>query len=661
VSSTILQAGCPSCSYRASVEADRIFDFDSQCPECGDSLVLNADDDEDEGYAEHESLSPRWTSERPTQADREFDTPTRADAEDPYALAAQSLDPTLGTRPVPERFRDELEPSVELPAPLALSGLAAEEPPLPSWDGGNTQQVNELAEGEVGDQDHPPLDEVEVSAADLDDNEPLLLDEPLEDLPDTGDDLEADPSAADLGIPSMEVSDTVGRASRSYDRTPLLDAEKVAADGFRDPSGLSDIMGGISDEPQSAASAPEADPPTFEPEQVPLPPLESLTDKIAEDTARLFPADVDWLALLDETLSESEDEDEDESGEDEEGTGRYVIRVPKTAAERLKDPASVQRMQATLESSGAAALEELLLGGAKSDSRVVQRFDREPDEATKSFVIPDEEEPGPTGAFSRREVGDVTRNWGGGPEPPTLPMAPEPEAPQLSAAMRRRTINEFRPEDLDPALVCAHSVNSAEAEHFRQLYQRVFRSQNGESPQMVLVTSARAGEGKTTVAGNLAIVGARIPGGGALLIDADARGQGVMRAFGQRSTTEGLLEALLTDQDPTRFVLRFKMKELDVIPLGLHGSDAVDLIASSTMQDFLDNVRLAYPHQAILIDSPAVLDSADPLDLARRVDKVVLVVRAGVTSRQDVERALDMLGREKVLGVVLNDAVVGAV
>ena len=121
-----------------------------------------------------------------------------------------------------------------------------------------------------------------------------------------------------------------------------------------------------------------------------------------------------------------------------------------------------------------------------------------------------------------------------------------------------------------------------------------------------------------------------------------------------------MLEALAGGHDPERYIVRFNMKELDVVPLGLRGSESIELIASESMRTFLDKTRALYPRETILIDSSPLLESADPQALVRLVDAVVLVVRAGVTPRADVQRAVDLIGRDRLAGVVLNDALVGA-
>jgi Mrp family chromosome partitioning ATPase len=95
---------------------------------------------------------------------------------------------------------------------------------------------------------------------------------------------------------------------------------------------------------------------------------------------------------------------------------------------------------------------------------------------------------------------------------------------------------------------------------------------------------------------------------------------------------------------------------LDVLPLGVPGSDAAELISSDRIGEVVRGLVSRYPHSVIIIDGSSVLHAPDPLVLARHVDGVVLVVRADVTPREQIERARDLIGPEKVLGVVLNQA-----
>lgn len=557
-----------------------------------------------------------------------------------------------------------------------LEGELASSAPLPSWDGGDTQQVVALAKSDPGLEGLPPLVEVEsllptAPAASARPPTSRTLGRP-EDLDELAD------------LVELREEGTTGRMSRVYDAEEVLGSDGEVS--------LPDSASASPEPAHDSASvqgAPGLDPglaETLDPEGE-LAKLEG-ADELPQPISRLF-QDAEWLALLDDTLTESEEESELE---------RRVIRISQTAAEADGD---LRDVQSTLERDSAAALEALLLGST-SDARSAQRFPREliqPEtsqfnrgEPTKTFLR-GEPEAEPTQSFPRGE--DATKTFANAPAP-SKPAAPagkdtaswvNPEAAPAPAGSARASerpasdrmralsgsqirprlvVERFHRDQLDPALVCVSDLEAPESDLFRQLYEQVFHSavRAGEpgassqerSPRVVLVTSARAGEGKTTVASNLAVVGARVPGEGAVLVNADPRGRGILRAFGQRASTDGLLEALSTDRDPSRYVVRFHLNELDVIPLGLRGSNAAELIASASMRQFLERLRSLYPRQSILVDGSSVLGAADPLALARMVDKVLLVVRARRTSRADVEQAIRLIGRERLAGVVLNDA-----
>ena len=648
-----LQAYCESCESSREVYVDELFEFDCRCPTCDSMLVI----EEDEGT---EAEAPA-RSERATKADtlsvdelpyesyesyesydleRDDDPPTKADSEDPYALAALALGGGLGNgvglEETQRASREERPASSE-----RLRGLPAESPPLPSWDGGDTQQVADLASG--GLTDHGP------TAA------PLA----------GGDDL-----SLDVEVVQLSSGGTGGTGSRTYERDEVLGAAGARGNGGDDGTAR------------------------FVREQTP-PPAEAI-DAPARGHS-LFGEDLDWLALIDDALPEEEDGDSE--------AARVYIRLPEDAAPKNDDDtAQFRRLQATVErlqQETPGALDALLQGEAPIDTRVAKRYTDErptPDQEadTKTFAGKKrrtDDDPAPDGEtrpfvyekthglaedadrardFTNTPRGDAepkeqdTRSWPPAAEPVDPASAPTPlssrrpdaASSEARSGNGRNVVEQFRREDLDPGLICAREVASLEADYFRQLYQRIFHSKNGSSPRVILVTSPRRREGKTTVAGNLSIVAARMPGRGAVLVDADPRGGGVLRAFGQRTNREGLLEALQTRGDPTNYVLQFNLGTLDVIPLGIRGSDAAELIASDRMGDFVESLRQCYSDSVIILDGSAVLTSADPLVLAREVDGVVLVVRAGHTSRDEVRRVMELLGPDNVLGVVLNDTAV---
>lgn len=169
----------------------------------------------------------------------------------------------------------------------------------------------------------------------------------------------------------------------------------------------------------------------------------------------------------------------------------------------------------------------------------------------------------------------------------------------------------------------------------------------------LLVTSASPGEGKTTTAANLASAHAE-QGKATLLIDGDLRRPSVHRNFNIPSVVG--LTNVLTGEIPWRETLvRVEgMPNLAVLPAGPPSRKAADLVGPALAQ-LLDEAASEF--DLIVLDAPPLLGFAEPLQMATAADGVLVVARAGQTSRKAVANVLGTLNRlrAKVVGVVLNE------
>lgn len=547
-------------------------------------------------------------------------------------------------------------------------GIAPDLPPLPNWDGGDTHRVRELAARTPDLMESRPVGDLATA-------DPGAASRPLEDAYETMHD-----DALDRIAVVQPMSGTTGTGSRTYERVDeATRAAPEEAPGTTPSSETSSTPSvGTPTQPRAGGTAPPTEPPR----------------------APTGSEDLDWYALLDEALPEDAGE---APGQD---PSRVVIRLPETMAPTSEaDAEQVRQLQAKLEARSVHADDESH-PVQKLDSRKARELADEDaghgaaaEDETKDYVGSKTEED-TRDYLPRKKDEDETRDNPGRHAAEKVAKADDPEktaqlreraaldesvsepepssqrsesgrvpraAETTRAASDRRARNavptgngivveQFDRAALDAGLVCARDSSSPEADYFKQLYQRIFHSRNGSSPRVILVTSARRGEGKTTVAANLALVAARMPGRGALLVEADPRGGDLFRTFGLRMKAEGLLEALESGKDPSSFILQFKLGMLDVLPLGVPGSDAAELISSDRIGEVVRGLVQRYPHSVIIIDGSSVLHAPDPLVLARHVDGVVLVVRADVTPREQIERARDLLGPENVIGVVLNQA-----
>lgn len=169
----------------------------------------------------------------------------------------------------------------------------------------------------------------------------------------------------------------------------------------------------------------------------------------------------------------------------------------------------------------------------------------------------------------------------------------------------------------------------------------------------ILVTSAAPGEGKSTTAAHLAIAHAE-QGQNTLLIDGDLRKPSVAKRFAI-SSTQGLSNALLGEMGWRDAVVKPEAyPNLHILTAGPPSRRASDLIGRG-LEEVLDEAAREY--DLIILDGPPLPGFAEPLQMAMAVDGVMVVTRAGETSRKAVSGVLSTLHRLRanVLGLVLNE------
>lgn len=215
------------------------------------------------------------------------------------------------------------------------------------------------------------------------------------------------------------------------------------------------------------------------------------------------------------------------------------------------------------------------------------------------------------------------------------------------------TSEDRLPASIRPELVAEEYPGSMTADEFRRTAARVLTSpSHGGEVHTCLVTSPTRGDGKTTLACNLAIVLAQA-GRRVLLVDMDSRNPSVEHAFGLKPAV-GLAELLLgktLTEDPDRAT---EYENLFVLGPGLRGSELIERMASKEIRDFLQTATGLFDH--IIIDTPASLLMAETKFLAGVVDGVVIVAGAGVSSFGMLRRCLNSVedAGARIMGIVVN-------
>jgi capsular exopolysaccharide synthesis family protein len=190
------------------------------------------------------------------------------------------------------------------------------------------------------------------------------------------------------------------------------------------------------------------------------------------------------------------------------------------------------------------------------------------------------------------------------------------------------------------------------AEAFRHLGTSLFYSGNGQSARRILVTSPSAGDGKTSIAANLAITLAhqrhRV-----LLVDCDAYGK--LHTIFQVPEFPGLSEVVLNGTHPAHAIHPSGVSGLSIMASGRLQERATDVIGSGRMRAMLRD--LGQEFDLVILDCSPVLGLADSTILSVNSDVVLLVVRAAHTASTAAVEAMRHLSTvgARVAGVVLND------
>jgi polysaccharide biosynthesis transport protein len=190
------------------------------------------------------------------------------------------------------------------------------------------------------------------------------------------------------------------------------------------------------------------------------------------------------------------------------------------------------------------------------------------------------------------------------------------------------------------------------AEHYRQLRTRLQHAASLDSTRSLMVTSPGPGDGKTTVACNVA-AGLALNGRRILLVDANFRRPELHNIFGVDCTT-GLSTVLGALENFDSAVHHTPVPNLDVLPTGPRPANPTELLESQLLHDFIDRALEEYDH--VIFDTGPLLLVSETAALAPRVDGVVIVVRARASQRGLLQRMSETLRQLKAeqLGVVLN-------
>lgn len=194
---------------------------------------------------------------------------------------------------------------------------------------------------------------------------------------------------------------------------------------------------------------------------------------------------------------------------------------------------------------------------------------------------------------------------------------------------------------------------SAGADRFRFLRMRLRELRELAKLRSLVITSPMPEDGKSTIAMSLATALAEGRKQTVLMIEADLHHPSIANSLGLQSRL-GLAECLQDGLEPMSHIRKVEPLGWYLLQAGTPRGNPTELLHSDAFSNVLQGVS---PHfDWILIDTPPVLALTDAFSLSRQADATLLVARADRTPREAVEEAVKLIGRQHVLGIVLNGA-----
>jgi len=207
----------------------------------------------------------------------------------------------------------------------------------------------------------------------------------------------------------------------------------------------------------------------------------------------------------------------------------------------------------------------------------------------------------------------------------------------IPSAARSRTVEEFRLVKRN--LVGAWSQSDLMADH--------------RSSRLIMVTSARPGEGKTFTSLNLALAFASERSVKALLVDVDTQRSTVPEILGIGGE-KGIVDVLAGDLELPEVLIQTNIPNLMILPAGRGGPHVPELLSSREMSALLEELTQRLPDHYLIIDTPPCMASSDAAALAPLVGQIVFVVEANNTQQGEIEAALGTLSTCPRISLLLN-------
>jgi capsular exopolysaccharide family len=195
---------------------------------------------------------------------------------------------------------------------------------------------------------------------------------------------------------------------------------------------------------------------------------------------------------------------------------------------------------------------------------------------------------------------------------------------------------------------------SMATDQFKMLRDIIIKPGAGNTPKIIMVANLMSGEGKSLVAANLAGIIAAELHRYALLVDCDLRSPSLTRWFGLREQ-KGLSDYLTGEAEMQDLLIKTSIDKLSILSCGSIQDNPVELVSSNKMKTLVQDLKSRYEDRYIIIDSSPILATTEPGVLNEMVDGIILVIKSDDTPWETIQKALKLLNKDNILGVVSNN------
>ncbi|WP_432736818.1 polysaccharide biosynthesis tyrosine autokinase [Maridesulfovibrio sp. FT414] len=226
------------------------------------------------------------------------------------------------------------------------------------------------------------------------------------------------------------------------------------------------------------------------------------------------------------------------------------------------------------------------------------------------------------------------------------------EACELPKPIFSEDINLDEVELAKNRILTSHSSASF-TDIYNLLRTQILHRTKKNGHNVLMVTSAMPGEGKTITSINLAISIAREVDQFALLVDTDMRKPSIHKYLGI-DAEKGLTDHLLHNIPVHKLLIKPGISKLSYLAAGEPIKGSTEILGSPKLQELILEMKARYPDRYVIFDCPDLLHAPDALVFSSYVDGIIFVIEAGKTSREHVQKALRLLEGRNIVGVVLN-------